>query len=108
MVIVGTIHVDEKLLVKSADTVSHFCEYCEGLVPEEYRHVRAIVENQQYYCCLLLRRVDSLSWSRKREIIDGVMKGIKIVGYTDSLIEAAGLAQYVDVDRLRGLKEEGL
>jgi len=96
------------MLIKNADTVPHFREYCEELVPEEYRHVQAIVENQQYYCCLLLRRVDSIPWSRKREIINGVMSGIRIVGYTDSLIEAASLAQYVDMDRLRGLKEEGL
>ncbi len=106
--IIGTIHVNEQSLVRSADTVERFCEYCKQLVPEEYRHVQAIVENQQYYCCLLLRRLESISWSRKREIINGVMRSIRIVGYTDSLVEATSLAQYVNVDRLRGMKERCL
>ncbi|MDE5639923.1 MAG: hypothetical protein K2I47_09130, partial [Odoribacter sp.] len=73
-------------------------------MPEEYRHVRAIVDNQKYYCCLVVRQIAGIAWPKKRELINAVMRDVQIVGYVDCVIEVSILNDMVDRQRLRAFK----
>lgn len=106
--IVGKISVEEEDLVQHVNTSQEFMDFCASLVPQEFRHVQGIIENQEYYCCLLLRQVQQLSWPKKREIINSVMSKVRIVGYVDSVIEVSNLWDDVDVRRIQAFKEREL
>lgn len=105
--IIGMADIPEAEITKHVQSVEGFCAYCEQLVPEEYRHVQAIVDNQKYYCCLVVRRIAGISWSKKRELIGTVMCGVRVIGYVDSVIEVSMLNDMVNRERLQAFKERG-
>ena len=85
------IHVEEHL-----SSVDDFLEYADSLVPEDFRHHQAIIDNQRYVCCLVLRKNKLVPWDIKKPIIKEVMQDIKVTGYVDSLIEVTSLFGYSD------------
>ncbi len=105
--VVGVIQVSEEMLIRKAQDETLFREYCRDLVPKEYRHIQYIVDNQTYYCCLLLRKNKSVPWDLKRPLLDKVLLKLKIVGFTDSLIEAGSLLDYANISRVKtfGIKK---
>lgn len=98
--IVGKTDVLVEDVEKHSKDVETFVKYAESLVPEEFRHVTAIVDNQKYLCCLILRSSKRVSWEKKKEIINDVMYSIKIVGYTENIISASALLNLADQSKL--------
>lgn len=93
--IVGTSKLKEEDLVKYAKTVETFHEYCIQLIPEEFRHIQPIVNNQIYLCCLCLRKCDAVPWNVKKDILQETLKDVRIVGYTNELIDFVDILVYV-------------
>lgn len=87
--IVGSLLTDTNSLKNYISSYDTYCEYCESLVPEEFRHIKSIVLNQRYYVTLLLRREDTISWEDKKELIAHVMKNVKVAGLTDAILEVS-------------------
>ena len=96
--------------VEAIDVVKHiknpeeFVEYCYSLVPQEFQHVPAIKNNQVYYCILILRSTKMVDWPTKNKIINAVMPSVRIVGYTNQLIEARQLINAVSNNKLHKYK----
>lgn len=99
--LIGKASVDKAKLLASLKTVDKFIAFSDSLVPEEFRHVQAILSNQRYICCLLLRKEKSVDWNVKKEIIEKVMEDISIVGYTDVLIEVNKLFAFADMRKVK-------
>lgn len=89
--LVGKSNVNLQELLAHTATAEAFIEYSDSLVPSEFRHVKAIIDNQRYLCCLLLRQSKSISWDKKKEILDCVLYDVHIVGYTNCVIEVGTL-----------------
>ena len=104
--IVGVSNVDLIELDRAAKDVETFKSYCDSLVPEEFRHVREIMSNQRYLCLMLLRRSKNVSWDKKKEIIEPLMQGLHVVGYSDGLIDLNSMMNLVDRRRLRKFYEK--
>ncbi|MBQ2885857.1 MAG: hypothetical protein IJE43_19200 [Alphaproteobacteria bacterium] len=96
--IVGTSNVIKSEMAKHVKSLTDFKQYCKSLVPEEFRHIDAIVNNQQYLCCLVLRKDNNVSWSIKKDLIDAVMRETKIVGCTNELINIADILFFLERD----------
>lgn len=93
--IVGTTKVEVSDLVKHTKSVDDFRNYCIHLVPDKYRHLQAVVNNQIYICCLCLRKCDAVAWDTKKEILRKCMQDIRIVGCTNELIDFDDILMYV-------------
>lgn len=93
--IVGTSKISTKDLIKYATSVESFKEYCVSLIPEEYRHLQVIVNNQVYICCLCLRKCEAVSWDVKKQILDKCLQDIRIVGCTNALIDFTDVLMYI-------------
>lgn len=106
--IVGCADVDLVELRRNCSTKLQLMEYAESLVPEEFRHIKDIVDNQCYLCCLTLRKDTKVSWDIKKPVIDDVMRAISITGFTDCLVEVKSLFALVDLDKLQKYNEKGL
>lgn len=98
--IVGQSNVSLKSLERHAHSAKEFIEFSDSLVPEEFRHISAFTSNQRYLNCLLLRKSQLVPWDRKKEIISEVMKGLSIIGYTDTVIEVGWLYSVVDFNKV--------
>lgn len=94
--IVGTSIIDDLELSKHIKSVNDFKEYCISLVPKEFQHLQAIINNQLYICCLHLRRNDRVSWDVKKEIINEVLREVHIVGCTNELINVTDILMYLE------------
>lgn len=98
--LVGKINIDVEKLKKNTYSKEMFCAYCDSLVPAEFRHRKEIINNQRYICCLVMRNSKLISWDVKKPLINEVMKGLRITGYTDTLLEVGSLFDYTDVKRV--------
>lgn len=96
--VIGTITSSEECVKHSRDKET-FLEWCDSLVPEEFSHIKSIVDNQRYYCCLLLRR-SSVSWDKKKEIINPIMLKLRVIGFTDSVLEIKYIYNLLNVKKL--------
>ena len=94
--IVGISKIDAQEMAKHTKTVEEFKEYCISLVPEEFRHVKAIVGNQTYLCCLELRRNANVNWDTKKLILNTLLREVHIVGCTNELINVADMLVYIE------------
>lgn len=106
--IIGTMAIDTEALVKNSKTAEQFNKFCESLVPEEFRHIHAITDNQKYICCMIYRRLKNVAWPKKRELLNEVLRGLHIIGFADMIIEASSLMGMVDQKRIEKFKEIGL
>lgn len=94
--IVGTSKIDTIELAKHTKSCDDFKEYCISLVPEQFRHLQVVVNNQIYICCLYLRRCNNVDWSRKKEIIKSVLEEVHVVGCTNELIDIGDIIMYLE------------
>lgn len=104
--LVGKIDVSLQEVERHAHTAEELIAYSDSLVPSEFKHCEAIIGNQRYVCCLILRNSKSWTWQHKKEIMSQVMAVAKIVGYTDSLIEVGtvyGLVNQIKVNKYGGV-----
>jgi len=76
--------------------VDSFIKYSDSLIPEEFRSVQAIVDNQRYLNCLLLRKSKKLSFEQKNKILNEIMKNISIVGYCNEVEDISAVYSLVN------------
>lgn len=107
--LVGKCDVALQELEYRAKNAEEFKKYSDSLVPEDFRHIIAILNNQRYVCCLILRTSKIIPWDVKSTCINNVMRDIQIIGYTDMLIEIDMLLGMINKERIEKIwKKEGL
>lgn len=87
-------------LEEHINSFEDFMEFAKSLVPQEFRHNDVLVNNQAYFNAMTLRKLNSVSWEAKKELIETVMKNITVSGYTDVVIEIEAIYDYVDMNRV--------
>lgn len=99
--LVGKIDIDEKKLAISSRSVETFLEFSDSLVPKAFSGCNAIINNQRYLCCVKLRKIDSVSWDVKRQLLDKVLSNLSIIGYMDELVEVEKLCSIVNMYKVQ-------
>ena len=87
-------------LVGHLSSVDDFREFSNSLIPDEFKHVSEIRSNQLYVNLLVLRSSTTIDWQTKKKIIDELMPTIKVVGYTNQLIEVKTLLNIANKSKL--------
>ena len=77
-----------------------FMEFARSLVPQEFRHNLALINNQAYFNAMTLRKSANVPWDKKKDIIEVVMRNITVSGYTDVIIDIESIYDYVDSNRV--------
>lgn len=99
--LVGTSNVNEVQLIKSCKSYERYCEYCDSLVPDAYKHRQDILMNQRYYCALIIRKSNALSWGVKKDLINTIMEHNKATGLTSAVLEVGLLTDYIDEKKMK-------
>lgn len=99
--LLGNTSVKLSDIEKHCSSYQAFISYADKNVPEEFKHVPAIVSNQRYYHCMLLRQSNVIEWIRKSEIIEAVMQHTRIVGFMNTVNDIRDIYNYVDIKKLK-------
>lgn len=100
LMLVGKADVNIRELVVRCKKEEELLNYMDSLVPEGFRHIRAIVDNQRYICCLYIRASKVIPWDVKKDLLNNIMSKLTVVGYTNILIETSMLYSIANMDRI--------
>ena len=98
--IVGRSDVSILEVERHSKDVKTFIQFADSLIPQEFRNVLAIQQNQRYLCCLILRKSKSISWDKKEALITEVLAQVRITGFVDNIISAEDIWTFVDKEKL--------
>lgn len=99
--IIGSSSVNNAELIKCSKSYDDFLAYCKKLVPQEFRHVDVIINNQCYFCALKLRSCKEVSWEVKKPLCNEVLRKHQICGGLNEIIEVGNLLTIVNIQRLK-------
>lgn len=105
--IVGNSNLSIEDVTNHSNSYEELIEFSDLQIPEEWRHVQAIIDNQRYVCALLLRK-SSLKWDKKKPIIDRIMSEVSVVGYSDTLYDAKTIWSEISREGVRNYYERSL
>ena len=98
--IVGSTKIDYEFLRRNYKNVENIKRYIVGCIPERFRHVRQIYDNQTYYVCMCLRKVGITDYKELHATLHSLLSGVKITGYVDFVVECEFLLQLSNKDKL--------
>ena len=78
--IVGTTNIDYSILKSFVGKPEDLVAYVESLVPTWARHIPAIVYNQRFYIAIHLRKVLTIPYKPRMELVNALVKDINIQG----------------------------
>lgn len=99
--IVGTTNINTHEALKHLKTHEEFNKYAKSIIPKFFGVVPEIVDNQKYLILLSIRKDNTIPWDVKKPILKEFMQGIKIIGYTDTLIDYDTVMSMCDIDVLK-------
>ncbi len=106
--IIGNASLTVEDVEMHASSYEELTKYSDSQIPEEWRHLQVIVDNQRYICAMLLRKSTKIEWKEKRELIDRILSEVKIVGYTDVLYDAKTIWSLISRERVLEYYERSL
>lgn len=98
--LLGKSDVDIIELRKHMVDYETYCAYCDSLIPEEFRHVKELCDNQRYYCAMNIRKSEDIPWDKKKDLIVTVMSNVTVTGLTDMCIDIETLKPYMGRARM--------
>lgn len=99
-VIVGVKDIEQSEVRIHCTDVESLKHYCEMLVPRVIRHNKAIVANQQYYVAMIVRDIQSIPYTRRRELYEGLLSDVSITGVANTLYDFADVIAEIDINKL--------
>ena len=98
--LVGTKEINLEELKHKAVNYGTLDTYCMDLVPKYIQHVQAIVDNQKYLVALYLRRINSISFNRRVELCEHLLKDVRVTGVTSTVLDFNDIMAETDIEKL--------
>lgn len=103
--LIGNKSIDTRALKRACSSPQALLEFTERLVPEQCRHVRAIVDNQKYYVSTLVRAFKSIPYVRKVQLCNHLLRGVTVCGVCNELFDYGDLLASIDIGMWEKLEE---
>lgn len=84
--IIGSDKLDYNALRRYVNNKTGLLEYARSLVPMWAQHIPSIFDNQRYYVALNLRKVTSLNYATRKDMIETLVKDIHIRGAVSGFV----------------------
>lgn len=98
--IIGSTNVDKSFLMRNFKYTDKIIEYSNSLIPDEFRHIKELRDNQLYYICMTLRKLGLSDYRALHNSIHTLLKGVRITGYVDDVLEVSLLYNLVNRDKV--------
>ena len=103
--LIGNKSIDARKLKKACSSPQALYDFTVSLVPEQCRHVRAIVDNQKYYVSTLVRAYKTMPYVRKMQLCNHLLRGVTVCGVCNEVFDYNDLIASVDVGMWKKLEE---
>lgn len=97
---VGSTNIDKDKLRRIFKDPSLVKAYSDSLIPEEFRHIRELQDNQLYIVAMTIRRIGLNDYKAMEKSINQLLKGVRITGFTQSLVEISFVYNLVNNDKV--------
>lgn len=94
--VVGTTKLNFAELKRFVGKPQELVVYTTTLVPIWARHIDAIVMNQRYYVAIYLRNVLSIPYKERQELVNALIKDIRINGIISSFTPITDIVKDCD------------
>lgn len=98
--IVGTTKVDYAVLKSFVGKPRELVVYTESLVPSWARHIDCIVNNQRFYIAIHLRKVLTIPYKQRMELVNALIENINIRGVMSSFTSIYDILDMCNKDDL--------
>ena len=105
--IIGTAVIDYEKLKSFEGRPEELITYVESLVPVWAKHIDGIVDNQKFYIAIHLRKVLTLSYKPRMELVEALTNSINIHGVISQFTPIDELVSSCDKEKLALLLKEG-
>ncbi len=78
--IVGTTKLDYERLKQFEGNPDELIEYVDMLVPSWALHIKGIASNQRFYVAIHLRKLLTIPYKPRMELVNALVSGIRIAG----------------------------
>ena len=104
--LIGSKSIDMAALKQACSSPQSLLRFAEDLVPEQCRHVRAIVDNQKYYVATLVRTFKAIPYMRKMQLCNTLLAGVTVCGVCNEVFDYGDLLYSVNIDMWEKLEEQ--
>lgn len=98
---VGSSNIDREYLKKIYRNPDRIREYSNSLIPQEFRHLEILRDNQLYFVCMTLRKIGITDYKTLQNTIRELLKGVRITGYTDEVTDITFLYNIVNMNKVK-------
>lgn len=103
LLIIGTNYVDYERIKTFIHKPAGLCVYVESLVPSWARHIKGITDNQRYYIAIHVRKMLSIGYKDRMELVNELVKGIHLCGTMTTFTPITDIVESCDKEMLRAM-----
>lgn len=82
-----------------------FVAYVDSLIPMWARHIDSIISNQRYFVALHVRRMLSLPYKERMDLVNALVRGIRIKGTTNTFVPITHIVRSCNLEALADMLE---
>lgn len=105
--IIGSSKLDFELLKSFEGKPKELVTYVDSLVPTWASHISGIVDNQRFYTALYVRKLLTIPYKSRMELVDALVDSIRISGVISQFTPIEDLVNSCDKNKLVTLLKEG-
>lgn len=98
--LVGCTSLSNEKLLKIYRNPEALRHYSNSLIPEEFRHVKELQDNQLYFVCMTLRKLGIKDYKELQKTIHELLKGLRVTGYVNDVVEVSFLYNIVNKSKV--------
>lgn len=98
--IIGTTNIDYSIIKSFVGKPDDLVTYVENLVPTWARHVPSIVHNQRFYIAIHVRKVLTIPYKQRMELVNALIENINIQGIMSNFTAITDVINVCDKEAL--------
>lgn len=98
--LIGYTTVDYEALKKFVNNPDDIVTYVISQIPIWARHIDGICDNQRYYIALHLRKVLTIPYKQRTELVDALTRGIYLRGVCTNFVSITDIVNACDKESL--------
>lgn len=106
--IVGTTDIDYEAIKSFIGKPDELVLYAESLIPVWARHIKCLAHNQRFYIAIHLRKMLTIPYKTRMELVNELVKDISIQGIVSSFTSITEILDSCDKKALIGMLQEDL
>lgn len=106
--VVGTTYIDYNKVSSFVGHPNQFVDWVDSLVPKWAQHIAGLKDNQRYYMAIHVRKVISIPYVQRMQLIEPLIDGIHVCGSVDGFISITDILSDCNKELLIAAIKDGV